>query len=101
MARGVARSVRPASGTLASRWRISMFPQGPARRRVPEATAGLLVTRKGGHFPLGSLAGGGAVTAERCNNGAHDEHDVHAALRPCRDVLAALAGKRCGPMTYG
>jgi DNA-binding HxlR family transcriptional regulator len=31
--------------------------------------------------------------AQRCGNGAHDEHDVYAALCPCRDVLEVLAGK--------
>ena len=31
--------------------------------------------------------------AQRCENGAHDEHDVYAALCPCRDVLEVLAGK--------
>jgi DNA-binding HxlR family transcriptional regulator len=31
--------------------------------------------------------------AQRCENGAHNEHDVYAALCPCRDVLEVLAGK--------
>ena len=30
---------------------------------------------------------------QRCKNGQHDEHDVYAALCPCRDVLEVLAGK--------
>jgi DNA-binding HxlR family transcriptional regulator len=31
--------------------------------------------------------------AQRCKTGAHDEHDVYAALCPCRDVLEVLAAK--------
>jgi DNA-binding HxlR family transcriptional regulator len=30
---------------------------------------------------------------QRCENGVHDEHNVYAALCPCRDVLEVLAGK--------
>jgi DNA-binding HxlR family transcriptional regulator len=30
---------------------------------------------------------------QRCENGVHDEHDVYAALCPCRDVLEVLAAK--------
>ena len=29
----------------------------------------------------------------RCESGRHGEHDVYAALCPCRDVLEVLAGK--------
>jgi DNA-binding HxlR family transcriptional regulator len=31
--------------------------------------------------------------AQRCENGAHDEHNVYAALCPSREVLDVLAGK--------
>jgi len=48
--------------------------------------------------------------AQRCENGAHDEHDVYAVLCPCRDVLDVLAGKwsalvigalESGPQRFG
>ncbi|MGW1993700.1 winged helix-turn-helix transcriptional regulator [Embleya sp. NPDC001921] len=46
----------------------------------------------------------------RCESGRHDEHDVYAALCPCRDVLDVLTGKwsalaigvlEAGPQRFG
>ncbi|WP_027945292.1 winged helix-turn-helix transcriptional regulator [Amycolatopsis taiwanensis] len=48
--------------------------------------------------------------SKRCDSGVHDEHDVYAALCPCRDVLEVLATKwsalaigalEAGPQRFG